>query len=79
MGWYGGFGWASWLVMAFMMVGFWALLIVGGLAVARSVRRDDHSSAGRADARQLLDERFARGEIDEDDYTKRRELLRTGH
>lgn len=26
----------------------------------------------------LLDERFALGEIDEDDYTKRRELLRSG-
>lgn len=80
MGWYGdGPGWAGWLVMTLMMLVFWGLLVFGGIAVWRSVIRDDHrSSEGRRDAEQLLDERFARGEIDEDDYTKRRELLRTG-
>lgn len=81
MGWYGdGPGWGGWLVMTLMMVVFWALLIFGGIAIWRSVRRDDHRSAeGRADAERLLDERFARGEIDAEDYTQRRELLRTGH
>ena len=80
MGWYGdGFGWAGWVVMSLMMLAFWALLIFGGLAVARSLRRDDRRSAeGRASAEQLLDERFARGEIDAEDYRQRRELLRAG-
>ena len=31
--------------------------------------------AGDGSARRLLDERFARGEIDEQDYTRRRDLL----
>ena len=80
MGWYGdGPGWAGWVVMTLMMLMFWGLLVFGGVAIWRSVNRDDHRSReGRRDADQLLDERFARGEIDEDDYAKRRELLHTG-
>ncbi len=75
MGWY-GVGWGGWLLMTLMMLAFWALLIFGGLAVDRSVRRDDNRSPqGRADAERLLDEWFARGEIDEDDYRHRRDVL----
>ncbi len=75
MGWY-GVGWGGWLLMTLMMLAFWALLIFGGLAAYRSVRRDDNRSPrGRADAERLLDERFARGEIDEDDYRHRRDVL----
>jgi putative membrane protein len=33
-------------------------------------------SKGSSDALRILDERFARGEIDADEYTKRKELLR---
>jgi putative membrane protein len=80
MGWYdGSFGWAGWLVMTVLMLAFWALLIFGGLEVFRSMRRDDQTDSRRqdrpSDAQRLLDERFARGELDEDDYTRRRELL----
>jgi len=32
-------------------------------------------SAPNAHARDVLDERFARGEIDADEYTRRRDLL----
>jgi len=83
MGWYdGNFGWAGWLVMTLLMLAFWALLIFGGLAVFRSMRRDDQPDRsqpdGPSDAQRLLDERFARGELDEDDYTRRRELLSAG-
>jgi putative membrane protein len=34
------------------------------------------SSKPSSDALRILDERFARGDIDADEYTKRRELLR---
>lgn len=80
MGWYdGGIGWGGWVLMTLMMLAFWALLIFGGLAVYRSMRRDDNRSPqGREDAERLLDERFARGEIDAKDYQERRELLRSG-
>jgi putative membrane protein len=81
MGWYGdGPGWAGWIVMTLTMLVFWGLLIFGGIAIYRSANRDDRrSDAGKADAEQLLDERLARGEIDVEDYQRRRELLRSGH
>ena len=80
MGWYDdGLGWGVWIVMSLMMLAFWALLIFGGIAVYRSVRRDDgRPPNSRGGAERLLDERFARGEIDADEYTQRRELLRSG-
>jgi putative membrane protein len=76
----GGFGWAGWLVMSLMMVIFWGLVIFGGIAVWRAASRGGRGQQ-RADIRspeQLLDERFARGEIDVEEYTHRRELLRSG-
>ena len=81
MGWYfGDFGWAGWLVMTLMMLVFWGLLIFGGVAVFRSLRRDDTiPTSGRSDPQQLLDERFARGEIDADEYQERSQLLHSGH
>lgn len=43
------------------------------------MRPDDTiRSAGPGDAERLLDERFARGEIDADEYTHCRDLLRSG-
>lgn len=77
-----GFGWVGWLVMSLLMLLFWALLIVGGIAVVRGMRKDEPPSREMRrsdDAERLLDERFARGEIDEQDYLHRRELLHTGH
>ena len=81
MWWYGGSGWGGWLVMGLMMVLFWGLLIFGGIAAWRAVNRGDREPrpVGGRSPEQLLDERFARGEIDEDEYTRRRELLRSGH
>ena len=81
MGWYdGGPGWGGWIVMTLMMLAFWALLVFGGIALYRATRPDDsRPSRDNGDAQRLLDERLARGEIDPDDYTKRRELLRSGH
>lgn len=80
IGWYGdGPGWGGWIVMSMLTLAFWALLIFGGLAVFRSLRRDGtRSRDSRSDAERLLDERFARGEIDAEDYRQRRDLLRSG-
>lgn len=79
MGWYGGLGWGGWVVITLMTLAFWALLIFGGVALVRGLRRDDERPRDTpVDAQRLLDERFARGEIDADEYTRRRELLRPG-
>jgi putative membrane protein len=78
----GGFAWAGWLAMTALILAFWALLLVAGLAIVNSIRSDDRSDRhhlGRSDAQRLLDERFAHGELDEADYNQRRELLRATH
>ena len=59
----------------------WPLLIVIGLALmgyvaVRLVRDRSTGNATSATARQILDDRFARGEIDEPEYRRRREGLR---
>ncbi|MGW1159640.1 SHOCT domain-containing protein [Streptomyces sp. NPDC002513] len=88
MMWYGG--WGGWLVMVVIMVSFWALLIAGLLALVLHSHRthpgqrpDAVPSAsggsgwgGSRQAEDLLAERFARGEIDEDEYRRRLTVLR---
>lgn len=74
----GGPGWGGWLAMTVMMLVFWGLLVAGAAALWRGARRDVGHREGRSDAERLLDERFARGEIDEADYLHRRDLIRTG-
>ena len=72
MWWGGDWGWGAWLIMTLMMLAFWALVIWAVLSVARS------SGSGRDSGEAILAERFARGEIDENEYRHRRDLIRTG-
>jgi putative membrane protein len=83
MWWYGiGMGWGGWLGMGFTMVAFWGLVIFAVVAIFRSTSRSgDQSRPGRTegthqDPSQILDERFARGEIDAEEYRARQEVLR---
>lgn len=77
MGWYGygtGPGWAGFLAMIVTMVLFW-----GGLAalVVLVVRRVPVLRAHhRESAEEVLAQRLARGEIDEDEYTRLLAVLR---
>lgn len=71
------------------MVGWmwiWPVLIVAGLVIigyvsVRLIQTGQSSSPTGSgpgtgwSARRILDERFARGEIDEDEYQRRRDLL----
>jgi putative membrane protein len=67
----------------FMTIGmalFWASLIVGVLLLARYLGRTGRPDAAspRPAPEQLLAERFARGEIDTDEYVERLEALLSG-
>ena len=76
MFWYGSH-WAFWQValMWVVMIAFWGLIIWAVWALVTSVtRRPDHDQRGD-DARRILDERLARGEIDADEYRRLRDLL----
>ena len=77
----GGWGWGAWFAMGFMMLAFWGLIVAVLLVAIRSWGRrpEGPSAAGTSsedDALRVLDARFARGEIDAEEYTSRRDLLR---
>jgi putative membrane protein len=64
-------GWAWWWMGVGMLV-FWGL--IAWLIVAL-VRQGDRGGATPG-ARDILDERYARGEIDDDEYRQRSDLIR---
>lgn len=62
----------SWVWMASLTVLFWGVVIVAIVFLVRNTRetRDQQSTAF-----EVLDERFARGEISVEEYQQRREVL----
>lgn len=76
--WHGDWSWGAWLVMTLAMVLFWGLVIWGIVTVARSAGPD---RASLDEPERILAERFARGEIDADEYHRRVETLHSadGH
>ncbi|WP_222593355.1 SHOCT domain-containing protein [Aeromicrobium flavum] len=63
--------------MTLAMVAFWALVVVAVIAIFRGTQSTDASPSDRRDPMQILNERFARGEINEDEYHARSTVLRT--
>lgn len=77
MGWYqDGAGWGGWILMAAVMIAFWALVVFAVIAIFQGARRAPTPTGYRHDPLQVLDERFARGEIDESEYHARSGVLR---
>lgn len=67
-----GGGWAGpWWPM---MIVFWLLVIAISIWAFRRIARSNRSDS--ATALQILEARYARGEIDTDDYRARRDELR---
>lgn len=66
-----GRGW--WWAMG---VGWLIFLVLIGVVIVVVARHFTASGRRSSSAEDLLAERFARGEIDEDEYRKRREILR---
>jgi putative membrane protein len=82
MYWYGdhmsGWGYA---LMTISMVLFWGLIIAGVVVLVRYLGRGQQQAGAappqQATPEQVLAERFARGDIDEDQYRQRLDTLRT--
>lgn len=85
MFWYGHdpSGW-GWFTMSVGMILFWTVLIVFAVLLFRAVNRPSDGGATTEKAQPtttpelLLSERFARGEIDEEEYRRRLSVLRGG-
>jgi putative membrane protein len=79
--WYNGGAWPwwGWINVIFMIV-FWALVVWGVVTLVRHLMAAGPDESGRGGRRpspeDLLRERFARGEIDADEYRMRLALLR---
>lgn len=69
-------GAGDWIAMGTLMIMFWGGLIALGVWVVRSMRPDTRDGRPE-DAGKLLAERFARGEIDGEEFLRTRDLLDT--
>lgn len=72
--WHDHWGWGGWLVMTVSMFVFWGLVVWGVVALVHSSGSPRESAV---DPERVLAERFARGEIDEDEYHRRLDALRS--
>ncbi|MBL3664632.1 SHOCT domain-containing protein [Streptomyces sp. M2CJ-2] len=77
MFWYdhGVSGW-GWFAMSAGMILFWALIITVAVLLFRALNRPTQHT--RTPAEDILRERLARGEIDEDEYRRRLNALHAG-
>lgn len=84
MGWYGhDWGFGGWIGMGLGMVVFWGLVIFGIVALVRWVGSDrsrahdmpDRPATTDRTALQILDERFARGDLTVEEYQQHRTVL----
>lgn len=79
-----GVGAGFWVMVVMMLLVLVAVLALLYLLVTRSGAMSGREPGGREgavaprEAERLLDERFARGEIDEDEYRRRRAVLHGG-
>ncbi len=72
----GAWGWGGMIFGPIMMIVFIALIVGAVVLVFRWTGLGGSAVAGGANkARHILDERFARGEIDKDDYEERKRVL----
>lgn len=79
-GWYGhGWGVGGWIIMALLMLVFWGGVVTVVVLLLRRPHHPGHGFPERPahdEAERILNERFARGEIDEQELTARRAALR---
>ena len=82
--WHDGGGWGGWILMSLAMILFWALVITAIVLAVRYLvgAAGPHNRPGAGPtpagnrAEDVLAERYARGEIDDDEYRRRLTLIR---
>ena len=80
-GWNDGWGIWGWVLMALMMLIFWGGVVTVVILLVRGRGSGLPGPSGpygapHDEAERILNERFARGEIDETEFTARRAALR---
>jgi putative membrane protein len=72
-GWHEG----SWGIL--WMVASWVVIVLLVWVIARAIRPEAGGADRRRDPKEILQERFARGEIDEAEYRSRLNVLEGDH
>ena len=77
----GGSHWGLWILMSLVMLVFWGILAWAVVSIVR--HKYVHANGAPpppgtsgSDPVRILDERLARGDIEADEYTRRRDLLK---
>jgi len=71
---YGGWGMMNWIGGGFMMIAFWALLIILIVWIVREMKgNSSHKSS--SDALDILKERYAKGEISKEEFEAKKKNL----
>lgn len=78
--WHDGWDWGigGFLLMIVMMGIFWGAIVVTIVWGIRQFRPRQPTGDASTSAMRVLEERFARGEIDADEFQRRRDILRGG-
>jgi putative membrane protein len=78
--WHDQWGWGvgGFFVMLVFMVLFWGAIIALVVWAVRQFRPNGTRATDADPAMRILEERFARGEIDVDEFARRRDALRGG-
>lgn len=69
-----GWGWGG----IVMMVLWWLVIAAAVVALVRFARPDETSTGATRSGREILEERYARGEIDAAEFGERSRVLREG-
>lgn len=86
--WHGDWSGAEWELMSAAMVLFWAAVIASLILLVRAISNGDRGSGKdlplrksdhnyRSDARDILDERYARGGLSDEERRTQRDVLST--
>jgi putative membrane protein len=75
---YGMHAW-QWIAMTVVLVTLVALVAAAVAYLGRSLLRPNDNTAFTATAERTLAERFARGDINAEEYEERLRVLRVGH
>ncbi|HXK32882.1 MAG TPA: SHOCT domain-containing protein [Dehalococcoidia bacterium] len=70
-------GWGWWMVFGWVWMALLIALVVWAV-VAVTSREGSAQGRGEGDALEILRRRYARGEIDEEEFEQRRQRLSTG-
>ena len=68
-------GWA-WFLMALSIVAFWSLVVVAEWLVVRATRANQPTPPASASAEDILRQRYAAGDIDDEEFSRRLRTLR---